>query len=85
MNFLALAQAPDLAKAARAELWNSESGGEPDDSTEEAPHAVELERQKAAIKAIDIDARAESAVNKVWLGTLEPYCCHDSKPCAIED
>ena len=64
MNFLALAQAPDLARAAREELWalDAKPGGE---EAEEATHAAEVERQRAAILSIDADARAESAVNKV--------------------
>lgn len=67
MNFLALAQAPDLARAAREELWTLEAKGGIEEA-EGSTHAGELERQRAAILSIDADARAESAVNKVRPG-----------------
>lgn len=66
VNFLALAAAPDLARAAREELWALEAKEGGADEAEAALHAADLERQQAAIQSIDTDARKESAVNKVW-------------------
>lgn len=66
VNFLALAQAPDLARAAREELWALEAKVGTEDE-EAATHAGDVERQRSAILCIDADARAESAVNKVGL------------------
>ena len=75
VNFLALAQSEDLARAAREELWNLEPG-EGGEEVEGATHAADLDRQRAAIRAIDSDARAESAVNKVCVVQLPPRICN---------
>ena len=66
-----VARSPSLARAALAELYHKQHSGsietEAGHAVEFAAHAVELERQKAAILAIDADVRAEARVNKVCI------------------
>ena len=68
VSFHALARAPALARAARAELYDRQHSGVIEtgggEAIEFAAHAAEVERQHAAWLAVDTDAKQEARVNK---------------------
>ncbi|BDA42713.1 hypothetical protein COCOBI_03-6060 [Coccomyxa sp. Obi] len=70
VNFMDIARNPGLAKAAKAELDGESRSGATHLDPNAFPREADVERQRAALAAIDLEAEEESGINRELAGVM---------------